>query len=173
MQDKIICIKCKKEIDAESVYCMFCGKKQIKTEKPKKLKRTKGTGSIYKMTSGRRRKRWRVKINGKSIGYFETKEEAAQKLNQINLKGLPALYSSTLQEIFERYVELKKDKLSKEGLENYYKGYKYLEPYKDIPITNIRTEHFQKAIERAKSLGVGSAIWLKIRNIRALSNKQN
>lgn len=165
----MICIRCKKEIADESIYCLHCGKKQVKTEKPKALRRPNGTGTVIKHTSGkRRRKVWRASLRGKEIGYFETREEAYQALDKIISKGISSTYNQTLQETFEKFVELKKDQLSKEGLENYYKGFKYLEPYKDIPMTKIRTEHFQKAIERAKDLGVGSSIWLKIRNIGSL-----
>lgn len=41
------CIKCKKEIPDESLYCNYCGKKQS-VEKAKHHKRGHGTGTISK-----------------------------------------------------------------------------------------------------------------------------
>ena len=53
--EKVRCKKCRKDIPDESVYCLFCGTKQVK-EKKKALKRANGTGTVYKLR-GRRKRR--------------------------------------------------------------------------------------------------------------------
>lgn len=47
------CIKCNREIPEESVYCMFCGKKQEIV--PKHRKRSNGSGSIAKLQGARKK----------------------------------------------------------------------------------------------------------------------
>lgn len=43
----MICIRCGKEISDESVYCMFCGRKQTRAER-KNTRSPNGTGTAYK-----------------------------------------------------------------------------------------------------------------------------
>lgn len=42
------CKKCKQEIADESVYCMYCGKKQTAAPRTRHRKRAHGTGTIRK-----------------------------------------------------------------------------------------------------------------------------
>lgn len=58
------CVKCKKEIPEESVFCLYCGKKQS-AEPRKAMKRANGMGSVYKL-SGRRERPWAA-AKGKAI----------------------------------------------------------------------------------------------------------
>ena len=46
----MLCIKCKQEIPDISVYCMFCGKKQVSTSAApvKKARNPNGTGTVFK-----------------------------------------------------------------------------------------------------------------------------
>lgn len=50
------CPKCDKLINDESVYCMYCGKKQSPTAQPANTKTVKtrgnGQGSIYRLPNG-------------------------------------------------------------------------------------------------------------------------
>jgi len=167
----LTCTRCKKEISEDSIYCQYCGKKLVSTPKAKPRKRTKGTGSINKM-SGRRSKPYlaRITINGKqtSIGYFETYTAAAKKLNEINNKAISEVYNYTVQQFFDMLIDLNKEKLTKSGLTNYISGFKYLEPYKNIKMRDMRTINFQEAINTAAKNGVGYATWKKIQNVSSL-----
>lgn len=45
----MICMRCEREIPEGSVFCLYCGKKQIQEpEKRKRLKRGNNTGSVRK-----------------------------------------------------------------------------------------------------------------------------
>ena len=51
------CVKCKKAIPEDAIFCPYCGKKQ-QSEKKKKKKRATGTGSVIRKP-GNRSKPWR------------------------------------------------------------------------------------------------------------------
>ena len=51
----MICVKCHAEIADESLYCQYCGKKQVK-EARKTTKRANGTGTVYKRVGCRKDK---------------------------------------------------------------------------------------------------------------------
>ena len=74
------CVKCKKEIEDDSVFCRFCGKKQISERKHKK--RANGTGNVTKL-SGKRAKPWIARKNGVYIGSYATRGEAQKALDRL------------------------------------------------------------------------------------------
>lgn len=84
----MLCIKCKKEIPANAVYCSFCGKKQATKEKGKREKSrgAQGAGSIRKRPDGYWEARYTVGIHpgtGKQIQksvYAKTQRAALDKL---------------------------------------------------------------------------------------------
>ncbi len=47
-----VCAKCGKPLMPDAIYCAYCGKKQTPDER-KHLKRSNGTGSVYKLPSGK------------------------------------------------------------------------------------------------------------------------
>ena len=81
------CVKCKKEIEDDSVFCRFCGKKQITQKDKTNRSRPNGTGTVYK-----RGKTWTASyVHGYIIqedgttktvrstkGGFRTKKEARE-----------------------------------------------------------------------------------------------
>ena len=166
------CKKCKKEIEDGSVYCRFCGKKQIETSGPKALKRANGTGSVYKL-QGRRRKPWAasIVIDKKRIllGTFVTKTEALKCIESAGTNHkISSIYDHTVEDIYNMLIDLNKERLTKSGLTNYRSGYIYLEPLKKIKMRDIRTVHIQDAINRANEEGKGFATWKKIQNVASL-----
>ena len=61
------CLKCKKEIPPDALFCPWCGRRQ-QPEARKALKRPNGTGSVYKL-SGRRTRPWIATRSKVVIGY--------------------------------------------------------------------------------------------------------
>ena len=63
----VLCIKCKQEIPDISVYCMFCGKKQVSTSAApvKKARNPNGTGTVFK-----RGRTWSARVRVYRHGEF-------------------------------------------------------------------------------------------------------
>ena len=166
------CIKCKSIIEDDSVYCRFCGKKQIVTQSEKKTyKRPSGSGTVRKLP-GKLANPWnaRVTIKGKqvSLGCYPTKTQALQEIEKAKTNGISSWYDITVGQVYDHVVELKKDRLTESGLRNYESGYKYLVQYNNMKMRNLRTYHIQEAINQADASGVGYATWKKIQNIASL-----
>ncbi len=166
------CPKCQKEIQDDSIFCQYCGRKVINTKSQKrKIKRPNGMGSVVKLT-GKRTKSFQARksINGKRVhlGTFETKTEALLCLEKYNNQDLSNLHEATVEDIYKMLVDQKEEKLTKSGLTNYVSGYKYLEQFKKLKMRNIKTAHFQQAINNAAESGVGLATWKKIQNVGSL-----
>lgn len=171
----MICKKCKKQIEDDSIFCRFCGKKLVSEEKPrKKQKRPNGTGTIVKL-SGNRNLPYQARkmLNGKlvSFGTFATKAEATIALDAANTAELPTLYDATFEQIFEIVVEQNKGKLTASGLTNYHSGYRHLAHLAKIRMREFRTQHLQDAISQAQANGIGYPTWKKMQNIASLMCK--
>ena len=148
----MLCLKCKSQIDNDSIYCKYCGKKQIKTEKAKELKKPNGYGSVINL-GGRRKKPWAVRvtdgiIDGKQIyryiSYHSTKKEALEALAQEQICPTSPKAKITLKELFEEWKETKAYKdLSKDTKYNYDAAYLHLSPLHNKIFTDIRTSHME------------------------------
>ena len=165
------CMKCRKQIEDDSVYCKYCGKKQVSTNAPKPKKRANGMGTVYKLP-GRRRKPWlaMATVDDKRvvIGTYATQTEGYIALEGLRNNSMPYLYDYTVQQIYDMLVEQNRDKLTESGLTNYKSGFNHLKPYAKMKMRDIRTIHFQEAINRAEEQGKGYATWKKIQNVGSL-----
>lgn len=166
----MLCKKCKKLIEDDSIYCRFCGKKQIAAPRATH-RRPHGAGTVTKL-SGARQKPYaaRKTVNGKEIliGTFSTKTEALLALENAALHDINLIHEYTVSQFFQLLVEQNKDKLTESGLTNYRSGYKHLEHLSKMKMRNIRTVHFQDAIKQAQEQGLGYATWKKIQNVGSL-----
>ena len=101
----MICKKCRKEIPEVSVYCMWCGRKQVQAERIKR--RANGTGSVYKM-SGSRSRPWRAVAtdHGKriTVGSYATQTEALKALAAYEPQGSVVRSDMTLEDVYEPYL---------------------------------------------------------------------
>lgn len=149
------CLKCKKNIDDDSIFCKYCGKKQIKTEKSKELKKPNGYGSVIKL-SGRRRKPWALRItdsivDGKQIyryiSYHETKTEALQALAQEQICPTSSKAYITLSELFEEWKKTNSYKqLSAFTKSNYNNGFSHLGVLHTKKFIDLRTASYETVI---------------------------
>lgn len=109
---------CGREIDADSVYCKWCGTRQVREQRSKN---TAHTPTARKLPSGS----WacRVRVNGQDVSITrETKEEAIAEAMAIK-HGIKAPdapeVNLTLGEAIDRYIEMKKDILSPSTVAGY------------------------------------------------------
>lgn len=144
----MLCTKCKKMIDEDSIYCKYCGKKQQATAAPKTLKRANGSGSVYKL-SGRRRKPWAATVNKQLIGYYAEKSEAMKSLETITTNGTPEGFNETVSEVYEKWKEVHFRGLSEKGKEGYIAAWHRLEPIHNRKMRAIKVIDFQKIIDNA------------------------
>ena len=160
----MLCIKCKKEIPENSIYCNLCGKKQVKTEKQVKNKKNpNGHGSILKL-SGRRRRPWAVRVTDgfvdkkqkyRYVGYYETLTEAKEALAREQIYPTSPKANITFEKLYEEWLETPAFRdISKQTQDNYTSAYKHLSKLYKVKFTDLRAKHYQNIIdglERSKS----------------------
>lgn len=158
----MLCLKCKTNIDDDSIYCKFCGKKQVKTDKARELKKPNGYGSVIKL-SGRRRKPWAVRVtdcivDGKQsyryISYHETKKAALEALAQEQICPTSPKTKITLSELFDEWKQTKAyQSLSRDTQYNYDAAYNHLSPLHNTVFNDLRTVHLEKLIDGLEKNG--------------------
>ena len=137
------CVKCKKEIPQESVYCMFCGCKQEKPPK-KKTRSHKGTGSVS-LVNGRYQARLTINGKRKSLGYYNTKAEALNAIRQADIERMSASrYDYTLEDLYNEWSQRHYETISHSAELSYKAAWKYMphqrykgKRYKDITFSRM------------------------------------
>lgn len=116
-----------------------------------------GYGSVHKL-SGKRRNPWRVRKtigyddNGKplyfNIGYYPTRKDALEKLAEYNNNPWDVnAKKTTFDDIFQIIMSKKKKELSKSSIQGFIGAYNYLEPIKNMYITDIKLKVMQDIID--------------------------
>lgn len=137
---------CGREIDADSVYCKWCGTRQVREQRSKN---TAHTPTARKLPSGS----WacRVRVNGRDVSITrETKEEAIAEAMAIK-HGLKApdkpRTSMTLAEAYTSYIESREGVLSPSTVAGYMRlrrnTFQRLMPMK---LGSITSEQIQRDI---------------------------
>jgi integrase/recombinase XerD len=149
----MICKRCKKEIPDESVYCMWCGKKQVSTTR-KTLKRENGAGSVYKR-SDRKSRPWVAVITNKygkreSLGTFATAQEAKDALDQYRMNPTNKL-NITLKALYEEWKPIGYKDKSKQLIEGYNAAWGKLKPLYNAKFRELRTADMQAIIDELQT----------------------
>ena len=163
------CIKCHAEIADESLYCQYCGKKQVK-EVRKTTKRANGTGTVYKL-AGKRRAPYAAVVSSMVqqkqqktvLGYFQTKTEALNALDAARINPIPDGYNLTLKDIYESWSAKHYKKISHSTENTYKAAWLYLKPYEHIKMRSITSQHIQAAVDYAAEKGRGLSTCSKIK----------
>lgn len=138
------CRKCREEIPDGSIYCMYCGAKQVR-EKRKALKRANGTGTVYKLQE-RRKRPWVAAKNKVIIGYYETKTAALDALSRLAGRSIEERYNMTFAEVFEAWKLEHYKELTKSGQSQYDISFKVFAPLHNKKFRDLRTADFQAVI---------------------------
>lgn len=168
----MICKKCKKQIEDDSVFCRFCGKKQISEEKPrKKQKRSNGMGTVFKL-AGNRAKPYVARITkaGKlmSIGTFATRTEALVALESANINGVSDIYNADVEQIYHMLLAQKEEKVSDSAMTIYATSFSHLAPIASMKMRDLRTAHLQTIIDAAYKKGLSYSSIKKIQSLASM-----
>lgn len=154
------CVKCKKAIPEDAIFCPYCGKKQ-QSEKKKKKKRANGTGSVIRKP-GNRSKPWEAQKSGVYIGAYATKYEAEQAL--LRLADLPAseTLNLTFAQVYEKWLPVHSRTLTESGIAGYKFAFSKCETLHGKVFRRLRTSDFQQVILEAESKGFSKSSCGKI-----------
>lgn len=158
------CIKCNKTIPEGSIYCNFCGKKQI-TQKKQKNRSRKGQGSV---TYHKAKKRYYARITSENkkigIGYFKSEAEAWSAIDKALCTNISSNYNWTVTHCYENWSEKHYETITKEGAASYKNAWKYFTPIKNMKMRDVKTSHLQKCVDLGAEK-FSRAICEKIRNL--------
>lgn len=170
------CIKCKKDIPDDSIFCNYCGKKQV-VQQRKTMKRPNGTGTVYKL-KGNRRKPYIARVsklvvtpNNKNtvkqttIGYFETKTEALLALEKSHFTPIVDEYNLTVNDIYTDWAERKYNQISASAADTYRSAWLYFDKYKKVKMRDFSAKMLQNIIDTAFNEGKSQSTCQKIRTV--------
>lgn len=150
----MVCIKCRKEIPEESVFCMFCGKKQVSEKRHRK--RANGQGTVYRK-SGTRSKPWEAQKDGVSIGAFPTRSEAEKALSRLADTKTTDLYNLTFAEVYERWFPEHSRKIGPSGQAGYAAAYKNCAALYGKTFRALRAADFQAVVTGMEEKGLAKS----------------
>lgn len=141
------CIKCHQTIPEGSIYCNFCGKKQV-TQKKQKSRSRKGQGSVI-YRKDRNKYMARVTNNGKTItvGHYMSETEAWAAVNKALCEYVTDSYNWTVKDCYDHWSENHYQSISKSGEGSYKNAWRYFTPIKNMKMRDVKTSHLQKCVD--------------------------
>lgn len=154
------CVKCKKPIPEDGIFCPYCGKKQ-RPEIKKKKKRANGSGTVIRKP-GNRSKPWEAQKSGIYIGAYATKYEAEQAL--LRLADLPVseTLNLTFEQVYQKWFPVHSRTLTESGIAGYKFAFSHCAPLHGKVFRRLRTSDFQQIILEAESKGFSKSSCGKI-----------
>lgn len=150
----MICRKCSRDLPEDAVYCCYCGVKQILAKK-RANKRANGTGSVRK-----RGKTWTAIGPAKTIfrngefvtvrptqGGFATRTEALLAAPTIGLKVKEKTAKLTFSQVYAKWLDRHKDRVSKGTLGCYTAAYNHYADLYPAPFVDLVTEDWQGCVD--------------------------
>lgn len=154
------CIKCKKSIPEDALFCPYCGKKQAAAARKKK-KRANGMGTVIRKP-GNRSKPWEAQKAGIYIGSYETKFEAEQALSKLTDVRMSETFNMTFKQVYEKWKPEHERTITAKGMEGYRNAYKHCEALYDRIFRKLRPSDFQSVILEMEDKGLSAASCHKV-----------
>lgn len=150
----MLCRKCSREIADDSVYCSYCGKKQVSAPKTRHRKRAHGTGTIRRDT---RYKNQYIAIApatahgaGRTyVGAYPDFKTAQEALDDFIKHGRPELHNVALEDIYNMWSDIHYKRIKDPTV--WLAMWKRMTPIHKIRMSEIRTAHFQQFVNEATS----------------------
>lgn len=163
----MLCIyaRCKKEIPNGSLFCPWCGRKQIHETK-KKHRRANGSGSVYKV-GGKRQKPWIALKDGHSIGqYFATEREAMDALEALSTVKNITLYNQTTEGIYNLWSKTAYTDCKPSFKNDYENAWKKFPPeVRSKAFREVKSADIQDVIDNLYNIGKSKSVQLKVKSL--------
>ena len=156
---KCIYARCKRTIPPDAIFCPYCGRKQVREQKPKKHRtREKGTGSVYKLSGNRKRPYYAV-LNGKSAGrMYATRQEAEAALESMLACTRPEVFSYTLEDCFNAWSSVAFRDMSTSSQRGYLTSWSYVpERLRQKLARDVRSDDFQEVVDALQGRGLSES----------------
>lgn len=149
----MLCKKCKKEIPAESAYCMYCGTPQA-TQAPKVRTRGNGQGSAFKLPNGK----WRAQVSfvsgmekkvSKTKSGFKTKKEALAYIPK--LLNAPLSHEITLAKVYDDWSRTHYEGLSHSKTQSYEIAWKRCKTIQHRNMSTLKLVDLQQVVDAEAS----------------------
>lgn len=170
----ITCPECELKVSDVAISCPHCGY-PMKPEKIKSSFRSKrrrrlpnGFGQISEIKGRFLRKPFRAMVtvgvlpNGrpkttilKPDGYFATYNEAYEALMEYNKHPYDLKPSMTMQELYDKWIDSRKDSLNLKTLKSYDNQWDYCRSLRNMRVTDVRHIHLKYCIEEGTSVVFG------------------
>lgn len=154
------CIKCKKPLQDDFLWCPYCGKKQVAEKKHRK--RANNTGTIYKR-EGNLERPWIAKKNNMYIGSYKTRTEAQKALERITDVDVTEKYNMTFAQVYERWMAEHSREISDKLMKNYQLAYSQCPQLHDMMMRKILRSDYQAAIILLEAKGMSKSTCQKLR----------
>lgn len=154
------CVKCKKELQDDFLWCPWCGKKQVSQKRHRK--RANNTGTIYKR-EGNLASPWIAKKNNVYVGSYKTRGEAQKALERITDVEINDKYNMTFAQVYERWEAERKREVSDKMLKNYQLAYKQCPTLHPMKMRKILRSDYQAAIIALEMKGMSKSTCNKLR----------
>lgn len=145
------CIKCEKEIPEGSIYCNWCGKKQIRESNKGKKVRGNGTGTVYRLPNGK----YKIElvlgyVDGRKVrktkSGFKTKKEALEYIPKLQ-NTHSDIQDIKFSEVYEMWKESHFLHIGKSKQSSYNTAYKRIKPLYFMKMSEIRFADMQKLVD--------------------------
>lgn len=145
----MICVnrKCQKELPQDALYCPWCGRKQIKEKL--RGKRPNGTGTVYRLSDGKRTRPWVAAKNKIIIGYYATQREAVTALDKLVDVPVTSRYNWTFGQVYNAWFEEYKRNAAEYTASKIPARYNYCPDLHGKVFRSIRTADLQRALDKA------------------------
>lgn len=156
---KCIYARCKRPIPPDAIFCPYCGRKQVREQKPKKHRtREKGTGSVYKLSGNRKRPYYAV-LNGKSAGrMYATRQEAEAALESMLACTRPEVFAYTLEDCFNAWSSVAFRDMSTSSQRGYLTSWSYVpERLRQKLARDVRSDDFQEIVDALQGRGLSES----------------
>lgn len=162
----MICInrRCQKEIEDGFAFCPHCGKSQ--TPAPKlRGKRPNGSGTVYKLSDGKRTRPWVVARGGKPLSYHATKAEAFVALDKIAGKQVSDKINYTFEDVFQAWFAEHSPQITPIAAGVYKTAYNWCAPLYKKKFRTLRVGDYNEIIATMASSGKARGTMDKVKQL--------